>query len=300
MKRINKDFKFPHPVYGLDYNIIEEIEIEGEVVEETAEPTVYGGDNEPSIIDGSYRLQYVVQLNDPYIEGLIETGEAVFCCEIDCRKTFFRKCVKQNSPDFEILINSDYLTDEFSSTITVVANKSLKYANPRADKDFYPGAKKHDDLNAGDIICYAFYKKYDLDKANNVGSFVTVIRDDKCDELVYNLRGSDIEIHMPVEMHDIFSRYIYGDKRIRKSNSAYLMSSVINEALLCAVVDMNSYWSHGWAEAIRKWIDTRHPDMKIEWESIRDGQIDSYTAVKIVRAILDNPHKKMFELIKNK
>ena len=40
--------------------------------------------------------------------------------------------------------------------------------------------------------------------------------------------------------------------------------------------------------------------MKIEWESIRDGKIDSYTAVKIVRAILDNPHKKMFELIKNK
>ena len=57
MKRISKDFKFPHPVYGLDYNIIEEVEIDGEVVEESAEPTVYGGDNEPSIIDGSYRLQ---------------------------------------------------------------------------------------------------------------------------------------------------------------------------------------------------------------------------------------------------
>lgn len=300
MKRINKDFKFPHPVYGMDYNIIEEVVVDGNVVETSAEPVVFGSDNEPSMIDGSYRLQYVIQLNDPYIESLIEKGEAVFCCEIDCRKTFYRKCITQDSPDFEILINSDYLIDEFSSTITVVASKSLEYANPRADKDFYLGEKTHDDLNAGDIICYAFYKKYDLDKANNVGSFVTVIWDENCDELVYNFRGSDIEIHMPTEMHDIFSRYIYGDKRVRKSNSAYLMSSVINEALLCAVIDMNSYWSNEWAEAIRKWIDTRYPDMKIEWDSLRDERIEPYTAVKVVRAILDNPHQKMFELIKNK
>lgn len=247
-------------------------------------------------IDNEYKLSFIADAGDDYIKSLINSGVATYACEIDCDKTYFRKCVLEDSGEFCLEIPECYLYDTFNVTITVIAKTAINsYSNPNADEDFEGiGAFE---LSKGDIISYVFFKRYYLKDAKTVASFITIERDESKQQIDYDLNGSDIVIKMPGAMHDIFSLNVYRSNSTRKTYMPFVMASLINEALVYALLNItNETAQRPWAEAIQRWIESKFDDDL----NIEDIHGEPKLVYDIAHSMLEDPMMKMFEQIKKK
>ena len=276
MKRIANNVRFPYPVLGLEDNMtVSPICVEGELIK----------------IDGFYKIQYLIDLDDDYIAQLIKVGKASFACEVDCSTTFYRKCFLRQSSDLSVEIPEGLVADDFTISITVVANQSLDdYDDPKATQSFRRFAPFI--ISKGDILATLFYKKYDLESASNVAAFIRLVKNEN-DEIKYAFYGEDIQIFVPEEMYSTFLKYMNGKKMM-----PIAMATIINQAILMAIIDMKQFWDNRWARIIRKWVEKSF-DQDFDWDSVKHDGIGTKEACDMTSSILSKPHIEGFKLVRS-
>ena len=76
------------------------------------------------------------------------------------------------------------------------------------------------------------------------------------------------------------------------------LATIINQAILIAIIDMKSYWDNRWARIIRKWVEKSY-DQEFDWDSVKNDGIGTKEACDMTTSILSKPHVKAFELVKS-
>lgn len=295
MKKINIDTKFPHPVQGLEYNIWEDRSV---VDSDRVLSAASCDGTDLRKIDDSFRLAFSVDLKDPYISNLVADNKARLAYEVDCPVTMFRYCKIVDGTDFSVVIPESKVYEAFTVTISVIAITDIvDYNNPNEDEDFADIGNFN--LKKGDLLSYVFYKKYYLKQASKVESFITIEGDDSESrtDISYKIKQPYISIIMPKDMFQILNKRVYRSQETQNHYLPLVMGSVINEALILAIMNIKSSgnWDRPWAKAIRNWVErTCGEDFK--WGD-DDEPIKVDDAIAISHKILSNPFKSLFEQI---
>lgn len=273
--RLN-NISFPHPVLGVSddvYPLLDNyaISIDG--------PISDGRDYEFHV--------HLRQYNDK-ISSLIASGKAEYVCEVDCQRTYLRKCYQ--GQDAEIIVKfgqkNVYGRVEFNTFVT--AKESFVYTNENFNED-YKGYSFQ--LEPGDIIVafppahYNVSLKYD--KLYAVGSFMQMVDGGSgTTETWFNLDGDKINIMLS---HDMYEQYSLINNETNFMEIIH--SSIVFNALVYAMyfIGQDEYKDKLWADAIRTRLQTDNEliAMNLDIESTKD-------AYKIAQAILKNPYKRLF------
>lgn len=295
MKKINRDSKFPHPVQGLEYNIWEDIKIE---YSDRVLSMATCDETPLRKIDNTFRLAYSISINDSYIDSLVESNKAQIVLELDCPATMYRYCQIETEKEFSVEIPEYMVFDNFSITITVIAAKKIDdYNNPNEDEDFTDLGDFS--LNKGDVLSYVFYKRYYLKQAARVESFIAIepYKTESKPDVSYLLSNPSILIRMPQEMYNTLNNKVYRSQETKNRYLPLVMGSVINEALIYAIINIKEKgnWERPWAKAIRTWVDIAYEEDFIWGDN--NCPVNVEDAIAISHGILSNPYRSIFEQI---
>ena len=274
--KIDKNMVFPYPVLGINDDIM-------------PRPVC---DLETSEDEDNYYFKVKCDLHNPSIQSYIDVKkQAVFSCEIDCPHTFYRKCYTSTKPEFEIKVPKKSVCDDCHITVTVVTTENIKnYSNANADPDY---AGYEFDLEQGDILafleCFTVSLDVKEEEIKTVGSFMHFSKGAPDSDISFYLGGSDIEINLPEEMFNIYT--------VKLKNDQYkplVISSIVNEALVYAILNYSTSSGQRWARILDSAVSNNEELAGTELDDVKD---DPRVAFDIARALLNNPHKILFTKI---
>lgn len=262
---------FPHPVLGIRNDILGEPEFDYDISED----------------ENNHILDIKIDLHNPSIKHYIEVrNQAKYVCEVDCNRTYYRLCEDSLNPNFHIVIPKKDVSGEVNVQLTVTAVTRIDcYTNSLANSD-YSGYEFN--LEKGDILAYigGLNIQTDImaDEYKAVGSFVH-FKGDSVSDMSYNLSGQDIEIIMPKEMFDQYVKHLKGN-RFRP----VIISSIVKEAIIYAITRYKEYKGTRWARILKTAEVLKEYDL--------DEDIDVLTAIEMSNDLLKNPHKQLFDILK--
>ena len=274
--KIDQNMTFPYPVLGIRDDILPAPDCDIETYED----------------ENNYFFKLKCDLHNPSIKFYIDVKkQAVYCCEVDCPHTFYRKCYRSTKPEFEIAVPRKSVCNDCQVTVTVVTTTKIdRYYNSNANHD-YDGYEF--DLEQGDILALvgSFIVPTDIreDEIKTVGSFMHFTKGAKDSEISFYLGGSDIEINLPEEMFNIYTMKLKNDQY-----KPLIISSVINEALVYAILNYSDYTGQRWARILDSAVKNNEDLSGIELADIKD---DPREAFDIARVLLKNPHRILFDKV---
>lgn len=258
---------FPHPVLGLRDDIDSIADFE------------YSEDT--NSLEYIYKIE--IKTDNTSITQHIDNERAEYVCEVDCKKTFYRKCITSKTPKFELLIPRNCVHGEVLITLTANATCAITgYTNAKANEDY----NGYDfELDKGDVMAYYGQIKMQTDVTANefkaVGSFMQFKKGLEGAQIEYHTDGEDIIVVIPKEMYEAYVLRLKGE-RFRPA----IMASVVNEALICALMQMEKDGDE------RRWARI------ISSASVCEGYsfppTDVREAIEIAGKILHQPHTKLF------
>jgi hypothetical protein len=264
--KFDNNSTFPHPVLGLRDDI-------------------------DSIADFEYTktsdaLEYIyyieIKTDNQSIEKYIVEKKAEYVCEVDCKKTFYRKCITSKTPKFELHIPRNSVHGEVNITLTANAMCTITgYSNSKANEDYND---YEFDLEKGDIMAHygAVEMQTDVtaDEFKAVGSFMQFKKGPEGAQIDYHTDGDDIVAVIPKEMYEAYVLRLKGE-RFRPA----IMASVVNEALICALMQMKEDDDRRWARII-----SSAPVCEDDSFPLADVK----EAIDLASKILQQPHTKLF------
>lgn len=270
------DVSFPHPVLGISDDVYPLL---GEDAISIDDP----------VLDG-HEYVFTVhprQYNDRITE-LVANGQAEYVCEIDCPRTYLRKCFQCQENDIEVRFGQKDVFGRVDFNTYIIAKKRFTYTNDAFNED-YKGYLFQ--LEPGDVIVafppahYNVSLKYD--KLYAVGSFMEMVDGGiNTTETWFNLDGDKIDIMLP---HDMYEQY--GMINNETDFMEIIHSSIVFNALVYAMyfIEQEEYKDKLWAEAIKTRLQTDDDliAMNLDVESTKD-------AYKIAQAMLKNPYGRLF------
>lgn len=273
--RLN-NVSFPHPVLGISDDVFPLLDNDSIKIDNP-------------ISDGQDYV-FIVHLcqRNTTISDLIKDGMAEYVCEVDCQRTYMRRCFRSSDGDIEVRIGQKEIFGRIEFNTYVTIKKSLVYTNDDFNED-YQGYSFQ--LYPGDVIVafppahYNVSLKYD--KLYAVGSFMQMVDGgESTTETWFNLDGDKIDIMLP---HDMYEQY--GMINNETSFMEIIHSSIVFNALVYAMyfVNQEEYKEKLWAEAIRTRLRTDNDliAMNLDIESTKD-------VYKIAQAMLKNPYGRLF------
>ena len=273
--RLN-NISFPHPVLGISDDVFPLLDDYAISIDD---PIAVGGDYEFAV--------HLKQCNDT-ISELISSGKAEYVCEVDCQRTYMRKCYHGQDADIKVRFGQKDVCGRVEFNTFVTARESFIYTNDNFNED-YKGYSFQ--LEPGDVIVafppahYNVSLKYD--KLYAVGSFMQMVDGGaSTTETWFNLDGDKIDIMLP---HDMYEQY--GLINNETDFMEIIHSSIVFNALVYAMyfIGQDEYKDKLWAEAIRTRLQTDDEliAMNLDVESTKD-------AYKIAQAMLKNPYGRLF------
>lgn len=260
----------PYPVLGLSDDIMP--------LPET--PMVDPVPNDPH----EHIITITLQTNNPTIDNLVASGHALYVCEVECRKTFYRKCFTSSSNSFTVRFPRKAVAGEIRLTPTVIANMTiLRYSNPGFHEDYQDMTFT---LDPGDLLCVFsqldYFADIEFDKLKAVSTFISILKTDK--PLSYiDLDKPKIHVYLPEDLHTLYRT------RINKQNNfnSSLHASIAMNALVYALTQIRNFSDTKWAQTIA---------YRMNSEEIFDGLDIENTAdsIRIAQLLLGNPYKRMF------
>lgn len=272
MKRSN--ISYPYPVLGIGDDVFPLLE-----------------DNNAPLnvdIDGQdYVFSMSIKLENKAICTNIANGYAEYVIEIDCSRTLYRVCVKQDNPDFCIRIPKKALVGEIRFTPSVIATQRFLYRNPGFNIDY--GDNLVFEIERGDILAIFNESSYNVsinyDKLTAYDSFMHIHKSEDADDVRFEIDSDKIEVTMPVkefEQYDTFG----------SSYENEILSSVVLNALTYSMLVNN--WDDDSDE--RTWVTTIKYRLTTE-EALQKFDINNPMDVpRIAQAILKNPYGRMFDM----
>lgn len=233
-----------------------------------------------------YHFGIDIEQRNKDITELIERGRAEYACEVTCRGTFLRRCIKSPSPHFDITLERTEVNGriEFQCYIATT-QRLLNYCNSDFNEDYYGFTF---DLEEGDMLAVfplAWWNtniKYD--KLYAAGSFMQVVEaGDNVERTWFNLEEDKIKIEMP---HDLFLQY----QRIGNSFPEVIHSSLVHNALVYALSNLNEYRDSGklWADSLQIRLNELH----ILPQNFSSDMSEVYKAADM---LLQDPYKRMLD-----
>lgn len=225
-----------------------------------------------------------LKTNNPYIEKLIEDGYALYACEVECRKTFFRECFTSANKDFVIRFPRKAVAGEIRLFPTVIATRQIRdYTNPGFHEDFEGFSFQ---LNPGDLLCLFnrldYFADISFDKLKAVSTFITILKTDK-DFSYIDLDKPKIHLYLPNDLHTLYRSKINNQGEF---NSA-LHSSLAMNALVYALTQIENFTDTKWAQTIKFRMQTESDFDNLDLGSASD-------VLRIAQILLGDPYRRMF------
>lgn len=225
-----------------------------------------------------------LETNNPHINNLIKERKAIYACEVECRKTFFRESFTSSDPTFTIRFPRKSVAGNIVITPTVVAINTIEdYENPGVHED-YDGISFN--IDPGDLLCVFnqldYFAEIQFDKLKAVSTFITILKTDK--EYTYvDLDKPKVHLYLPEKLHALY--------RSRISNQAQFVSSLhaslALNALVFALTQIEKFLDTKWAQTIKYRVNTESEFSGLDLENPSD-------AMRIAQLLLGNPFERMF------
>lgn len=273
--RIN-NISFPYPVLSY-YNDdilpkLEEDSISCDSPEENAE---------------SYKFSIKLEPKNKDIFRLIARGDAVYTCEADCQRTFYRKCLSSEEPSFTIEIPRKQVRGDIVFTCLVIAKRRIiGYKNAGFNPDYENATF---DIEPGELLAAFPQQRYNVDikydKLQSAGAFMQIRKDETGNDKVYfDISGEKIDIVLPGNLYDIYVKDVQKDTDF----NAIIHSSIVFNALVYALYNIEEKGSTLWAKTIRYRMDTEKELEKFDIE-------DKERVPELAQVLLGDPYKRLFE-----
>lgn len=225
-----------------------------------------------------------LETNNPVIDNLVKNGRAVYACEVECRKTFFRECFTSATPKFEVRFPRKSVAGEIKLTPTVVAVSGiLNYCNPGFHED-YSGYVFN--IEPGDLLCVftqqVIYADIEFDKLKAVSTFISVVKTDKAISYV-DLDKPKIHLYLPQEL---YSQYRNKISHQQDFNSTMHASLALN-AILYGILEISKFPDTKWALTIKYRMKTESQFNGLDVSNPTD-------AIRIAQILLGDPYYRMF------
>ncbi len=264
------NLSLPYPVLGISDDVLPLPEI----------PTVDPVPNDPH----EHIITLHLNTNNPFIDSLVKDGLAVYTCEVECRKTFYRVCVTSSEKDFDVRFPRKAVAGEIRLFPTVTATKQIpNYENPGFHEDFKGFTFQ---IEPGDLLCLFnrldYFADINFDKLKSVSTFITILPTDK--ELSYiDLDKPKIHLYLPKELHTLYRTKINNQGEFNAS----LHSSLAMNALVYALSQIDKFPDTKWSQTIKYRMQTESEFENLDLENASD-------ILAIAQNLLGNPYKRMF------
>lgn len=260
----------PYPVLGLS----------DDITPLPDEPIVAPVPNDPH----EHIITFSLKTNNPTIDNLIATGRAMYVCEVECRKTFFRTCFTSDKSTFTIRFPRKAVAGEILLTPTVIAKSTiLNYSNPGFHEDYQNLSVT---LEPGDLLCvfnqFDYFAEIEFDKLKAVSTFITVLKTDK--NLSYiDLDKPKIHVYLPDELHTQYRTRINNQNEFNSS----LHASLAMNALVYALTQIDKFSDTKWAQTIKYRMQTEDAFDGLDLGNPTDS-------IRIAQLLLGDPYRRMF------
>ena len=238
--------------------------------------------------DFEYKFDVTLSFNNKEIRNLIGNGYAKYVCEIDCQKTFYRKCKSSDNGHFNISVSRKDVRGDVVSSCLVIAVKPIKnYSNENFNQDY---DNQKFDLEPGDLLVAFPQKIYNVNikynELQSIKSFMQFRKDETGNRFTrFDISGDMIDIVLPVRLYDDYNQKISNERDF----NAVIHSSVVFNALVYALLNINENESTLWAKTIFYRIGT-------EKDKFNNLDIDNDEDVlKIAQILLEDPYLRLFE-----
>lgn len=274
------DLSFPYPVLGIGDDIL-------------PKPTFKG---EPKVESDTVNYTFTVDFDmmSPTIQQIVSFGSATYLCEVTCSSTLFRKSFRSQTTHFEIVIPKTHLGGRVEFQFTITVTKPIKdYTNPQFHED-YKGFSF--DLEPGDLLGFLGEFSYDVDikydKLKSVGTFMQITEGPTLKLARFNLGSDKIDIQLPTTLYQQYRHSIMGNMRLAN----IIHSSIVFNALVTAVLDIQNFGSTLWARTIKYRFDTEatFEDLR-EHNALEDLETDD--VIELAQRLLSDPYGRLFNTI---
>lgn len=263
----------PYPVLGINDDVFPLLNDDCLVVDVSNSDT------------SEYVFEITLKQENEDITKLIENGFAEYVCEVDCSRTFFKKCYTANVPRFVITIPRERVAREIEFTCFVLAKEKIyNYENSRFNID-YKGYTF--DLEQGDLLVvfppflYSVDIKYD--KLQVAGSFMQIREGVNLDVTFFDISGDKIEILLPTPLYNIYRDVLANDNDFIE----IIHSSIVFNALVYALYNIKENESTTWARTIKYRI--------VQEKMLNEFDLEDITKIpELAQALLGDPYKRLF------
>lgn len=202
----------------------------------------------------AYRFDVGFDLGSETLQAQIDSGNAAFAVQVDCRWTSFREIYRFQKADRSIEIPEGKLRGSVWLRPYIVAEKEFMLSSAEFDLLFKDMSFP---LRRGYVLGWDNPLEFDaaksLDDLKNLNSVIQIVRTHKENvPIEYGLTGEKIEIYLPKADYEAFSLY--------KNHPAYrhsLMCMLAMPAIACAVqayLDDSSLQTR-WSRVIERRIE---------------------------------------------
>lgn len=242
---------------------------------------------DPVIEKKRYYFSIDLKIENSDILHLVETGKAIYSCEVSCAKTYLRRCETSNNGHFEFSLSCKevYGRIEFHCYITVIEDIP-GYVNSGFNPDYEDASF---DMEPGDVLAVFPTAHYNAsiayEKLYAAGSYMTVLPDEKAAKTWIQLDKDQIVIFLPQKLYDQFT-LLNNDRNFQEVFHA----SIVFQALYYALsnYDEDDYGNSVWAESIKYRIQNEEALAGMDIE-------DTDKAFELAQKLLDDPYSRLFE-----
>jgi len=261
---------FPHPVLGIGDSITGKVELQSPEIKSNVD---------------SYEVIIHVSHDNIDLQSLVSTDNAEYMCEVTCSNTLYRQIFTNNLKTIIFEIPKKAVKGKVEFTCLLVAKENIaSYSNTNAHSD-YSGYTF--DIDKGDILAYfgefSFNADIQYEKLKAVSSFMEIVENETEKYTIIDLKKSKIEIQLPAESYKIFS----SDTISQEEKFAVIFhSSIVLNALLIALYNLEEHKDYLWAEVIKYRLDN---ELQFKNLSVEDKE----NVPDIAQRLLGNPFERL-------
>lgn len=267
----------PYPVLGINDDVLPRPSMENSSLSQTKT---------------HYIFEFDAICENGEILDLIAEGYAEYVCEVNCQRTFLRKCYKQNVPHFKIEVPKHGVSGTIEFEVTIAVKKPIaEYTNSQFHED-YIGYSFN--LEPGDLLGFIAAFTYDADinydKLQAVGSFME-INQNSADATAVELGHPKISILLPPDMYQAYKGHVHNNRQI----ASVIHASLVFNALTDALNNINEHRHELWAKTIIYRLKTEEGLKKFY---IDDEELFEQDKVfDLAQALLGDPYKRLFNCL---
>ncbi len=234
------------------------------------------------------------------IQQLILQGKAKYCCELECRRAFYREAFVNETGCFTIPLENSRFNGKVIGTLSVVAIDNIcNYYNSAFDS-FYRSFEIN--IEPGEALAFLgtfeiTMEEKSLEVKNIADDFIEVVQDDTLKYSRFDLGGDKILLKLPTPL---FERYQNPKISENRNCEAFLHASFLLNVLTTALQNIGAHSGTRWAESLHDRIETEDELRDIAGDDAFDaeGYLENPDiALDLAQSILANPYERMFDIL---